>query len=79
MRRFSREQHRALEVLAEVPRGISEEVLMLAHGFSSEMIAGLVKAGLAIIVTQSKTMRPGVTIEIERIQITDAGRRAIEK
>ena len=76
---FGRERRRALKVLADVPRGIREEVLLLVHGFSIQMIAGLVKVGLAIVATETRTMRPGVTIETERIQITDAGRRAIEK
>ena len=79
MQRFGRERRRALETLADVPRGIREEVLLLVHGFSMQMIAGLVKAGLAIVATETRTMRPGVTIEIERIQITDAGRLAIKK
>jgi hypothetical protein len=79
MSRSTRERRRALKVLADTPRGISEEVLMLAHGFSAEMLAGLVQAGLATVVTETRTMREGVTTEIERIRITEAGRRAIEK
>ena len=77
MRRFGRERRRALKVLADVPRGIREEVLLLVHGFSIEMLSGLVKAGLAIVATETRTMRPGVTIETERIRITEAGRKAI--
>jgi hypothetical protein len=77
MRHFGRERRRALEVLADVPRGIREEVLLLVHGFSIEMLSGLVKAGLAIVATETRTMRPGVTIETERIRITEAGRKAI--
>ena len=76
---FGRERRRALELLADVPRGIREEVLLLVHGFSIQAIAGLVKAGLAIVATETITMRPGVTIETERIQITDAGRRVLKE
>jgi hypothetical protein len=50
----------------------------MAHGFSGEMIANLVLAGLAIVVTETKMVPRGLTIEIERICITDAGKRALE-
>ena len=76
--RLSREQRRALKMLADAPRGISEEVLVVAHGFSAEMLAGLVLAGLAAVVTETKNVHRGLTIDIERIRITTAGRRAIE-
>jgi len=52
--RLSREQRRALKVLAHTPRGVSEEVLVVAHGFSAEMITGLVLVGLATIVTENE-------------------------
>jgi hypothetical protein len=35
------DEYRALQRLADVPRGIAE-TLMLAHGFTHELIAGLV-------------------------------------
>jgi hypothetical protein len=76
--RLSREQRRALKMLADAPRGISEEVLVIAHGFSAEMIGGLVLAGLAAVVTETKTVHRGLAIDTERIRITTAGRRAIE-
>ena len=65
-------------MLADAPRGISEEVLVIAHGFSAEMIGGLVLAGLAAVVTETKTVHRGLAIDTERIRITTAGRRAIE-
>jgi hypothetical protein len=77
-RRFGRERRHVLKMLADAPRGIREEVLMLVHGFSIEMLAGLVQAGLTTVATETITMRPGVTNEIERIRITDAGKRALE-
>jgi hypothetical protein len=68
-----REQRRALKMLADAPRGVSEEMLIVVHGFSAEMLAGL-----ATVVTESKSARRGVTIEVERIRVTDAGRRAFD-
>ncbi len=44
VRRFSREQRRALEMLASAPRGISEQSLVVAHGFAAELLAELVLA-----------------------------------
>jgi hypothetical protein len=73
-------------MLANAPRGLSEEVLVVAHGFSAEMLAGLVSDGLATVVSETKKgrnenkkdqgrVRPrGLTIEVNRIRITDAGR-----
>ena len=50
---------------------------MLGHGFSRDMLAMLVLAGLAKVV--SETVRAGgSTIKVERVSITDAGRRAID-
>jgi hypothetical protein len=40
------DEYRALQRLADVPRGIAG-TLMHAHGFTHELIAGLVRAGLA--------------------------------
>ena len=68
---------RALRRLANVPRGVAE-TLMIAHGFTPELIAGLVLAGLATVVTD--TARVGrQTIKVELVTITDAGRSAIER
>jgi hypothetical protein len=73
--RLSGSQRRALEILASVPHGATEAT-MVARGFAPDMLAGLVLAGLATVVTE--TVRVGApTIKVERFQITDAGRRAI--
>jgi hypothetical protein len=66
---------RALQRLADVPRGIAK-TLMLAHGFTDELIAGLVLNGLATVVPDSARIGKQ-TIEIELVMITDAGRKAI--
>ena len=73
---MTRDQRRALRRLANVPRGIAK-TLMIAHGFTHELIAGLVLAGLVTLDTD--TARIGEqTIEVELVIITDAGRRAVE-
>ena len=46
--RLSPEERQALESLASDPQGATEELLVLAHGFDSNMIAGLVHSGLAM-------------------------------
>jgi hypothetical protein len=75
--RVSHEQRRALKKLAGTPRGLTEHLLM-AHGFSVEMLSGLVQADLATVVTEPTREPRGVINMIERIRITDAGRRAIK-
>jgi hypothetical protein len=76
-RGFSREQRRALKKLADTPRGLTEHFL-LAHGFSAEMLSSLVLAKLATIVTEPMMARCGVTLLVELIRITDAGRMWLE-
>ena len=69
------DQRRALSLLASDQHGATE-ALMLAHGFHREMLAGLVQAGLATVVTE--TMKAGAaTIKVERYRITDDGRDAL--
>jgi hypothetical protein len=70
------EQRRALELLAGTPRGITDTAF-LAHGFTGEMLAGLVLAGLATVVTETASVG-GPTVKVERIVITDDGRAALE-
>ena len=74
---LSLERRRALQLLASNPRGVAAELLVLAHEFSRDMLAGLVLAGLATVVAETLNA-DGPTIKIERVRITDAGRRAIE-
>jgi len=74
--RLSADQRRALRVLADAGRNGVTEALMLAHGFRREMLAGLVLAELAMVVT--KTMRAGgPTIKVDHYLITDDGREAL--
>ena len=74
----NREQRRALKILAGAPRGLKEEVLVLAYGFSSDTVTCLILAGLATPVTETKRVPGGVMITVERIRITDDGRKALE-
>ena len=73
--RLTAEQRRVLGILAGARRGATE-ALMLANGFTAEMLAGLVLAGLATVVTE--TVRAGgPTVKVERYCITDDGRQAL--
>jgi hypothetical protein len=77
MRRLSAEQRRALEMLADIPRGVTEDLFVLAHGFDSDMIAGLVRVGFA--TARRETVRAGgKTTEVVHIRITEAGRQVLE-
>jgi hypothetical protein len=69
------DESRALQRLADVPRGIAK-TLMLAHGFTHELIAGLVRDGFATEVPDIARIGKQ-TIEIELVMITDTGRKAI--
>jgi hypothetical protein len=74
--RLSAEQRSALRLLAGDPHGATEELLVLAHGFNGDMIAGLVRTGLA--TAQREMMKAGgKTVEGVRIMITQAGRGAL--
>jgi hypothetical protein len=54
------------------------EAIMLAHGFTGETTAALIRGGLALATTER--MRAGNrAIEVTRVRITDAGRRALEE
>jgi hypothetical protein len=75
-RRLGAEQRRALQLLASSPFGASEAI-MVAHGFTRRMLAGLVRAGLA--TARGKTVKAGDNaIAVGRVRITAAGRRALE-
>jgi hypothetical protein len=71
----SSERRRALALLAASPDG-STEALLLAHGFSTEMIVELIRDGFANAQTE-RVMASGRAIEVTRVRITDAGRRAL--
>jgi hypothetical protein len=66
---------RALELLATSPDGCTEAI-MIAHGFTVDMLVKLIRAGLATAGTE-RMVAGGRTIEVARVRITDAGRRAL--
>src|SRR5258708_22698273 len=76
-RRLSPKARRALELLANNPFGVNEDLLRVGHGFSRGMTAGLIRAGLALRYRMPLRVG-GRTIEVIYVRITDAGRRAIE-
>ena len=49
---------------------------MLAHGFTVPQMVGLIRAGLAS-ATPERVRAGSKTIEIARVRITEAGRRAL--
>jgi hypothetical protein len=51
---------------------------MLAHGFSIDDIVELVRAGLATAKAE-RMVAGGMTIEVPRVRITEAGRRALAR
>jgi hypothetical protein len=74
---LSTDQRRLLDMLnGAEPRGCPE-ALILADGFSIELLIGFVRAGLATVATE--TVRAGDrTLGISNVRITAAGRRALE-
>ena len=63
-------------MLASKPHGAAEDLLVLGHGFDSDMIAGLVHEGLPAAKRES-LKAGGKTIEVVRIMITGAGWKAL--
>jgi hypothetical protein len=80
-RRLSPQPRRTLELLsllASSPHGATEALLVRVHGFDNDMIAGVVRAGLAI--AERETMKAGAKpVDVVRLRITAAGRKAIEE
>jgi hypothetical protein len=68
-------RRQALELLAGNRDGVPE-ALMLAHGFSIELLVKLVHAGLATASAERRVAGRHPT-ELTRLRITDAGRRAL--
>jgi hypothetical protein len=74
---LSPEWRRALDVLANASEhGGATEAVMLARGFTVEMVASFVLSGLAGTSVETLKVR-GRRIEVVRMKITDAGRFAL--
>jgi hypothetical protein len=69
------DRHRALALLASCPDGCPE-ALMVAHGFTIELMIALVGDGLAS-ATEERVLAGKQTLEVTRVRITEAGRRAL--
>jgi hypothetical protein len=80
-RRLNPQPRRTLELLrllASNPHGATEALLVRVHGFDSDMVAGLVHTGIA--TAERETLKAGVKpVEVVRLRITAAGRKAIEE
>jgi hypothetical protein len=63
-------------LLADSPDGCTAAI-MLAHGFTLDLMVELCVAELAI-ATPERMVVGGRTIEVARVRITEAGRRALE-
>jgi hypothetical protein len=61
-------------LLAASPNGCTE-ALMLANGFPGEMLVELIRTGLASAEAE-RVVAGGKQIEVARVRITEAGRRA---
>jgi hypothetical protein len=69
------DRRRALELLASSRNGCTEAI-MLAHGFTVELLVDLCIAELAIAIPE-RMVAGGRTIEVVRMKITEAGRRTL--
>ena len=76
MARLTSERRRALKLLARDRYGVNKDLLM-GHGFSRLVLAGLIAAGLAT-AEREVVNAGGKTVEVVRVKITAAGREAIE-
>jgi hypothetical protein len=75
--RLSAEQRRALAILADAGQRGCTDQFMMAHGFAFDLLASLVRAGLATATLRRKRAVRRM-IEVARVRITDAGRGALE-
>jgi len=72
------EQRRALELLASSRHGANEELLVLCHGFSRRMLAGLVRRKLAA-AEREVVKAGGKTIEVARVRMNGGGATSARK
>jgi hypothetical protein len=74
---LSPSRRRALDLLASSPDGATKETIVRVYGISRDIIAGLVRTGLATV--RHETVRAGSEmIRVKRYRITNAGRMALE-
>ena len=63
--------------MRETRHGVNAGLLVFVHGFDRRVLNGLVKAGLAT-GQREVVVAGGKPVDIIRIRITAAGRRALE-
>ena len=68
-------RRRALELLAASPDGCTEAII-LAHGFTTDFLVDLIRAGLATAQTE-RVVIDRRSMQVTRLRITDAGRQAL--
>jgi len=74
---LSAEQRQALEMLADAGESGSTLDMLVANGFTAELLEGLVSDGLAMMKGETVKVDER-TSEVIRVMITDAGQSAIE-
>jgi hypothetical protein len=73
------EQRRALRLLADIPFGTTEAIMLAHHGFTRRTLGQLVHAGFATAErTTGKGEDKDKAIGAGRIRITAAGRSALK-
>jgi hypothetical protein len=74
--RLTAEQRRALAMIADTGLNGATEAILIANGFTVDLLAGLIRNDLATATPQR--MRAGdKMIEVARVRITEAGGRAV--
>jgi len=71
------DQRRALELLSDAGLNGCTGATLLSHGFSIEMLADLIRDGLATAHREPLMSAGQRQIDVARVRITDAGRRAL--
>jgi|HubBroStandDraft_6_1064221.scaffolds.fasta_scaffold6207444_1 hypothetical protein len=69
------DERRLLEMLAESTDGTTD-ALRTAYGFKLDVLISIVSAGLATAMAE-RVYAGGKPVEVTRVRITDAGRRAL--
>ena len=74
-KRMTDDEHRLLEMLAGSEDGTTD-TLLRAHGFKLDVLISLVSAEFATAASE-RVFASGKRVEVTRVQITEAGRRAL--
>jgi hypothetical protein len=72
---MTNEERRLLQMLAGSADG-STDALLAAYGFTVALMVDVVSAGLATAIAD-RVYAAGKPVEVTRVRITDAGRRAL--